>query len=390
MTASTRSAQTGRAVVFAAAIGGIAVCLYLVQEYVLLFGGAELDGGLCDVSETFNCEATARSSFANVLGFPLPAIGLAFHTGVLLLLALSLRAPAEGAAARAAAPPAVLTSLFGLAVAYSVFLGAVSVLVIGSLCPACLLLYAANAVGLAGAWIWERRGPHATIAAQVRHPGAVIGAPPAIAFVAVQLAGTIGITLYMADQARDVAATMPPPQTAGFDIAEVRGEQTTGRGPEDAPVVIVSYSDFECPFCARLAHTLDELGAELPDAVRIVFRHVPLPFPATARPAALAAICADEQGRFWEVHDAFFDNQRSLGEDGIRRLAEQAGADLAALDACLASERPAARLAADEAAAAALGIEGTPTFFVNDVQLVGALPLEQIRAVVEAERAEAR
>ena len=158
------------------------------------------------------------------------------------------------------------------------------------------------------------------------------------------------------------------------------------RGPADAPVTIVAYSDFQCPFCGRAVGTLEEVWAHYPGKLRLVFRHFPLPFHDRARPAASAAVCAQEQGQFWAMHDALFGHQRALGDaDILGYAAAIPGLDVDAFKACLASPRPAAAIDADVAAGEALGVNGTPAFFINGVELSGAQPLPRWEALIDEE-----
>ena len=160
------------------------------------------------------------------------------------------------------------------------------------------------------------------------------------------------------------------------------------RGPADAPVTIVAYSDFQCPFCGRAEATVQEVWSHYPGKIRLVFRHFPLPFHEHARPAAAAAVCAAEQGKFWPMHDALFAHQRALGDaDVLGYAAAIAGLDVDAFKGCLASPRPKAIIDADVAAGEALGVNGTPAFFINGVELSGAQPFPRWQAIIDEELA---
>jgi len=159
------------------------------------------------------------------------------------------------------------------------------------------------------------------------------------------------------------------------------------RGPADAKVTILIYSDFECPFCGRAEPALAKVRETYPNDVKFVFRHYPLPFHASARPAAAAAACADEQGHFWEVHDQLFASGE-LGADSLRAfLGKTAGIDLAKYDDCLSSGRGEAVVASDLTSAGLVGVDSTPHFFVNGVRMSGAQPFEAFQAIIDAELA---
>jgi len=159
------------------------------------------------------------------------------------------------------------------------------------------------------------------------------------------------------------------------------------RGPANAPVTIVAFGDFECPFCARGAATVEEVRRKHGDKVRLVFKDYPLGFHAKAVPAAIAARCAGEQGKFWEMHDALFAGQRDLGPALYTRLAGELKLDAAKFGKCQSDPAHAAAVRKDTAAGEAAGVEGTPAFFINGVSLSGAQPAEAFEAIISAELA---
>ncbi len=159
------------------------------------------------------------------------------------------------------------------------------------------------------------------------------------------------------------------------------------KGPENAPITIVEFSDFECPFCSRGVETVDQVMQKYPGKVRLVFRHFPLEFHASAKKAAEGSLCANEQGKFWEFHDVLFKNQRALGEADLKNHAQTVGLDAAKFAECLASGKHAETVKADMEAASKVGVNGTPAFFVNGVPLSGARPLSDFEAIIEQELA---
>lgn len=159
----------------------------------------------------------------------------------------------------------------------------------------------------------------------------------------------------------------------------------------DAPLVtIVEFSDFECPFCARFAGTLDRVLAGYKEDVRLVFMQFPMPFHPHARPAASAAVAAGKQRRFWAMHDTLFAHRDDLKRESLRRYAEDVGCDLAQFDADVVSDDVTERVKAEALTGAKLAVRGTPTLFVNGIRSVGALPAGDLREVLEAELTHAR
>ena len=149
-------------------------------------------------------------------------------------------------------------------------------------------------------------------------------------------------------------------------------------GPPDAPVRIVEFSDFQCPFCAEAHRSLRDVRSRHADRVAVVYRHYPLPGHRYARRAALASECAAEQGAFEPYHDLLFAQQDSLGIKPWDRFAREAGvADVDRFRECLETGRAAHRIRRDLQAASKLGTRGTPTFIVNGRMFTGAISSAQ-------------
>jgi protein-disulfide isomerase len=161
-------------------------------------------------------------------------------------------------------------------------------------------------------------------------------------------------------------------------------------GPEDAPVTIVEFSDFQCPYCRRAGPIVHRIAEKYPTQVRVVYRHLPLDkLHPRARATAEASLCADDQGQFWAYHDLVFANPRALEDDDLLRYAAEVGADTDAFEACFESRTHARTVADDAAAAAAIGVTGTPAFVVNGIVLFGLQSEEDLDAVIRSELDEA-
>ena len=172
---------------------------------------------------------------------------------------------------------------------------------------------------------------------------------------------------------------LPPPRVA-VDVAGF-----PSRGPADAPVTIVEFSEFQCPFCRRVLPTLRAVEERYRGRLRLVFRHFPLARHKDAPKAAEAAECARDQGRFWEMHDRLFENAERLGVADLKQHARAIGADGPAFDGCLDSGRHEGRWRRDLADAESYGASGTPMFFVNGRLVSGAQPLAVFVRVIEEE-----
>jgi len=163
------------------------------------------------------------------------------------------------------------------------------------------------------------------------------------------------------------------------------------KGPENAAVTIIEFSDFQCPFCARALPVIDEVMKRYPNEVRVVYRHLPLDrIHARARPAAEASACAGDQDQFWAYHDLLFANTKALSDEDLKRYAEELNLDVAAWELCIGEGKFADKVEADVTAGQAVGITGTPAFIVNGVMLSGAKPVEEFVPLIESELERAR
>lgn len=183
-------------------------------------------------------------------------------------------------------------------------------------------------------------------------------------------------------------AAPPPPPPAVAAKVSFRPDDPS-RGPQAAPVTIVLFSDFQCPFCSRVEPTLAQLIQAYPSDVRIVWKHQPLPFHPNAMPAAIASEAAREQGKFWQMHDLMFQNQQQLSPANYEAWARQIGLDGKKFQAALNSPTVKSRIEEDSRQGNQVGANGTPTSFVNCRQVVGALPYDAFKKIVDEEIARA-
>ena len=178
----------------------------------------------------------------------------------------------------------------------------------------------------------------------------------------------------------NVKLFIDPPRTV------VVADDDPAKGPADAPVTIIEFSDFQCPYCSRVNPTLARLKDRYGDSIRIVFRDFPiLQLHAQAAKAAEAGACANDQGKFWPMHDLMFANQARLDVTSLKQHAATLGLDAAAFEKCLDSGKHTAEWQKDSADAAKAGVQSTPAFFVNGRPVIGAQPYEAFAEVVNDE-----
>ncbi len=347
-----------------ASASGTAVGLYLTAQHHAALAGGE---SFCNINDTLNCDVVNTSAWSEVLGVPTALYGAAFY---LAMTVVALKGHQDRESGSTAAQVLLLGAI--PANAASIGLAFVS-LQLGAFCLFCVTLYLVAAL-LA-----------VTAVKGLGEDGFGIGAALKAGETPLALAvGVLGLGLGIwswSGAETAVEQAMGDGEAADYSAlyeqpAGTVNPSTTAPtwGKPDAPVLIVEWADYECPHCARTAAAIKKVLAKHPQA-QLQHRHYPLsnlcnPAMADAHHdkacgAAKAAICAQDQGRFWELNDQMFKNQTHLAEDDISFMAERVGLDLEALRSCMVSEETAATLARDIADANDSGLFSTPTLFVK-------------------------
>jgi len=169
------------------------------------------------------------------------------------------------------------------------------------------------------------------------------------------------------------------------DLFKVPVGTSPSKGERDALVTIVEFSEFQCPFCSKVVPTIDRILQEYRGKVRFVFKHNPLPMHQNAMPASEAAMAANAQGKFWEMYEKLWANQRALTREDLERYAQEIGLDMARFKRSLDTHEFQRVIQADQALAQQLGARGTPNFFINGRPLRGAQPFEAFKTVIDEE-----
>jgi protein-disulfide isomerase len=159
------------------------------------------------------------------------------------------------------------------------------------------------------------------------------------------------------------------------------------KGETKAPVTIVEFSDFECPYCSKAEETVKQVMKEYSGKIRLVYRDFPLPFHPNAQKAAEAAHCAGDQGKYWEMHEKLFGNQKALAVAELKGHAKALGLDAGKFEKCLDSGDKAPVVDKNRKAGADVGVQGTPAFFINGVMLSGAQPFSEFKSIIDKELA---
>jgi protein-disulfide isomerase len=184
-------------------------------------------------------------------------------------------------------------------------------------------------------------------------------------------------------------ATADPAQAEQVTRYDIPTDNDPSEGPQNAAITIVEFSDYQCPYCRQWhSEVYQKLLSTYEGKVRFVYRDFPLTsIHPEAEPAAEAANCANEQGKFWQYHDLLFGGPSQLGQAAYKQYAAQVGLDGKKFDECLNSSRYQAEIQSDLDFATNLGIRSTPTFFINGIALVGAQPYDVFKQVIDKELA---
>ncbi len=183
--------------------------------------------------------------------------------------------------------------------------------------------------------------------------------------------------------ATPVSTTLEPPRA---DVQPLG----PSLGREDAPITLVEFADFECPYCSRAVATIRRLREQYGDHIRVVFRDYPLPSHRGATRAAEALHCADDQAKFWELSDRLFArNGAAVSDTELTRMAADVDLDMTKFSTCVESGRHKADWEASQAEGLRVGVVSTPTFYVNGRMIIGAAPYDTFAAVIDEELARA-
>lgn len=371
------AAARWRATALLASIVGAAASAYLLVEYVTGQPGVCLTGSGCDL--------VRASAFAYPLGIPTPLIGFGFYLVAALVV---LRTVDPGAIAGVAPRTALLALSLGGAIA-SMTLTALEAFVIRAFCTWCLVQAGASLVLLLAAIALARSEPELPAPGQskraMEHASqAVEGERRGLERTAL-FGGSGGVLVVAVMLALGASAGTPSSSPNGSSLAPA-GNPHLGTGR----VEVVEFADYECPGCAVIAPILADIASS--NGATLVYRYFPLDsIHPNADASARAAAAADRQGHFWQVSEALFARQNEWkdlsatdGDAFFRMLVSSLGLDVAAWQAAYASAEVEAIVDADRQAAAGLGLQGTPTLFINGRLYSGPLSSDGIRAAIAA------
>lgn len=358
----------------ALSFAGFAVAIYLTQHYYEVRNGTAGFKSLCNLGQTMNCDAVAASTYAELLpGVPLSSFAAGGFLA-LLIVSIAARNPFwRRESVRA------LFALTGIGALFSLAYFAIMAGALHTFCLFCLITdaIALTSFGIALSLKPEGFAQHKPDTSKWKTLLALSAAAVIISTIALRGLDSSEIdSSRVAAQAQTILDTPP--------VSVNMGPEFPSFGSKDAPVTIVEFSDFQCPFCRMGAFTVNSVVQRYPTQVRVVFRNFPFdmgcnrlvqrPMHEFACDAAKAARCAFGQGKFEPVYEALFERQSSLGPGRALAIAQDAGADAAQLNTCFGAPETLSAITRDIDEGVNLGVQSTPTFFINGRKMEGALP----------------
>jgi protein-disulfide isomerase len=381
----------------AIALIGLAIAVNLAYLHAKLSASAGYVSW-CTINSEVNCDVVLASEYAEFLAVPVAV------WAVVTYVAIGAAALALLTTARASRRRQLAGALFGISVwsvVFSLYLLFVSLFILHTVCLLCSGLYVVNLGLLVSTFLL-----YSAVRVAAREQQAwqgwsrmIAGGAGAAALVLLVIVG------WKASQGEQVLSAeeikqRDPDFYAWYAKLPMAGGELSGghtKGQPDALVTVSEFSDFECGHCANAYHSLKQVLPRYQKDVQVRFHHFPLDpacNPAVKHSlhqyaclAAMAAECAGAQGHFWEYHDLLFENQSKLDRDSLLDYAQRLGLDRAAFLACLDSDAPRQAIARDVAEGMRLGIESTPTFFLNGRTITGAPRADALGYAIQLERA---
>lgn len=371
---ATRSTPLRFIVLAALALVGVGVSIYLTQHYYEVRNGSAGFHAFCNLGQAMNCDAVAASSYADLLpGFPLSSFSAGWFLAMFVIALVGRNAFWRRESLRLA------FALSAVGVLFSVGYFGIMAGVLHTYCLFCLVTDALTILtfGIVLSLKPEGFAKHKPELAKWKALAAVSTGALVIAVLGLRVLDESGLS--SSDVTMKARAVLDTPALSVHADPEF-----PSFGPANAPVTVVEFSDFQCPFCRIGSFVVNSVIQKYPTQVRVVFRNFPLdsgcnrkmdhPMHAYACEAAKTVICANKQGKFEPVYQTLFENQATFAPGRVLALAQEAGADATKLNTCIADPDTAAAIARDVEEAANLNIESTPTFYINGHKMAGAEP----------------
>ncbi len=361
------------------------VSAYLIYDHYQVMNGAHFQS-LCNIGGIFNCETVTASSYSVIFGIPLATWGLSYYFTVFIVSVIASKSVSAAKEALVFLLPTALISLL----ASFVLLG-ISAQLIKALCIFCIVLYVINAVVFVLLFLLLRSKKFSFRSIFSNYDKIRLSWFMGVGLlVFFTFAGT---TSNLKDEELPLDVDNFIGRFTDAKLVEVETAASPVVGSSQALIKLVEFSDFECPFCARQAREVKKILLSYGTQVQFIFKNYPLdmscndmmkmPMHANACLAARAAWCSYEQNKFGVFHEALFANQSNLSLDNILQIAHSEKLDTQKLEACINSDEARNAVLADINQGHALGIKGTPTFFINGKRIEGLVTTGAIGRLIK-------
>jgi protein-disulfide isomerase/uncharacterized membrane protein len=394
------SVKRAAAVTIVLAIIGLVVSVVILRIHSQL-ASSPTYASFCNVNEKVTCDVVLSSEYANFAGLPVAWWALLAYAGIIVGAGIA------GTAKRASQRRQVANVLFAVSLwsfGFSLYLAYIALRVLQAVCLMCGTLYLVNAGLLVSTWALlsgvRSEGRRSRRSEEPRKRISFITGGAAVAVVLfLALAIWEGMGGDTSGLSLDDISKQDPEFSRWYMNLPVTSVDGSGGHTKGGPasVVLVEFSDFECGHCARAFRSMRQVLPRFGNDVELVFHHFPLDSscnPAVSGAghpyaclAAMASECAAAQGKFWEYHDLLFENQSKLDRDSLLSYADRLSLDHDKFTACLQSDMPRRRIADDVALGTRLGVQSTPTFFINGRTVAGALAPDKLEHAIRLERA---
>ncbi len=372
---------------------GLGLSLYSTFHHLQLKATGATDA-VCNINAALSCDDVARSSFSEIFGIPLGVYGIGYFLAMITLLGTAMF---KDEYRRDTMHAYVVLS--GIGIVSSIILGGISLINLKVGCVTCMGIYAVTLLQGLNLGMNRPAVPRGWSLKSVANGGSYALLALAVTISIFQLMKPASTSVKLdnpqnAPQADSHSTRSGPQQDIKIDRSDFSGMgQDYRRGAEDAKVVIVEFADFECPACKTAALGLKKVKEEYPDKIQVVFKNYPLDpncNPSMPRPlhdfacdAARLARCAGRVGKFWEMHDKIYENQTKLSRQNLTSWAKELGLSDADIQSCRESKDILAKIQDDISLGSKLGVEATPTVFVNG-RKIASPSAENIRLEIES------
>ena len=379
MNSENKLRKIGIALVLLASLIGFGSSIYLTQHFYEVRGGTAGFKSLCNISATMNCDVVAASKYSEfVAGIPLSAFTCGWFLALFVVALMIAFSAAQEAMAREAKRAALVMS--GIGLIFSVIYLVIMNVEIHTLCLFCLIVDGANVLAFAGSLMMK---PEGTAQSAIDWSKWKTFAATIVGCLVVSIVLLKGFdespkaTAATEDEMTDSILNSPA-------LAVGAGSEYPSVGNASAPITIVEFSDFQCPYCKMAAVSLNTVLNRYPNDVRVVFRNFPLNVECNPKghnmhpyscDAARVALCGQAQGKFKETYESLFENQEKLAPGVPAKLAAEAGVDPTQLANCVSKTDINMAIQKDVQEGIQLGVESTPTLFINGHKVEGAIPL---------------